>query len=259
MRLFALRPFRSIESGLRAKAGGLFFQVQPEASSTQVQSSHDTPDESVAWLIPESPGQSEEEVSPPSDGLETALALLRGPCYRGRAQACRMLESRANAGDGLAAFELGRVLQCGLGDIKPRPSLALQWLQHALTGGVHHAAPLLVEVAIGLGRGDIANLAAAFERAVAPAHAPRRRRVPREMRAISFQPEQEPQGAHPTTEAGTQTRDPASVVRPPNGPDRLALWAQRKAERAESARQWRLNLTPPASPDRDPVWDPNTR
>ena len=201
-----------------------------------------------------SPG-SVEEVSPPSlDSLETALALLRGPCRRGRAHACRMLERRANDGDARAAFEIGRVLKLGLGDIEPRPSISLQWLQHALVGGVHEAAPLLVEVGLSLGRGEIANLAAAYERMVAPPHAQPRRSVRREMR-----PEREPQAHTQTVEAATQTRDHRASVVPPKGPDRFALWAQRKAERAESARQWRLNLTPPASPDRDPIWNPNRR
>ena len=138
----------------------------------------------------------------------------------------------------MAAFELGRVLQCGLGDIEPRPSLALQWLQHALIGGVHHAAPRVVEVALALGRGELANLAAAYEQAVAPAHAPRRRRVRREMRALPEAPRPEaPRPEAPRPEAATVTLDLAMPV----AIDGSAAWAQRKAKRAEAARQWRLN------------------
>lgn len=249
--------------------GRLFSQERPEESAPRAPPIQDAPEspepEFDAHSENEWPGGlaqsaspgSLEEVSPPSlsgGGLETALALLRGPCRRGRAHACRMLERRANDGDARAAFELGRVLQLGLGDIEPRPSIALEWLQHALVGGVHQAAPLIVEVALSLGRGELANLAAAYERAVAPAHAPLRRRVRREMRAAPESPEKEPQGL-PTVEPA-KTRGRGRVV---EGPDRFALWAQRKAERAESARQWRLNLTPPASPDPDPIGDPNRR
>ena len=94
-----------------------------------------------------------------------------------------MLERLGNDGDGMAAFELGRLLKCGLGDIRPRPHAALDWLQHALVCGVHAAAPLIVTVAIELGRGDLAYLAAAVECAVASEGAPQRRRVQRHVRA----------------------------------------------------------------------------
>jgi predicted lipid-binding transport protein (Tim44 family) len=84
-----------------------------------------------------------------------------------------------------------------------------------------------VEVGLALGLGELANMAAAYERAVAPAHAPLRRRVRREMRPEAPEAPQRP-------EAATQT---------PVATDRV--WAQRKAARAESARQWRLSHTLP--------------
>jgi hypothetical protein len=174
----------------------------------------------------QSGGEIPNEVALPSralPSLDTALILLRGTCHRGRAQACRMLEGLANDGDARAAFEIGRVLQCGLGDIQPHPSIAIKWLQHALIGGVDRAAPLIVEVGLALGLGELANMAAAYERAVAPAHAPLRRRVRREMRPEAQRPE-----------AATQTPVAAE-----------GAWAQRKAARAESARQWRLSHTLP--------------
>lgn len=192
------------------------------------------------------------EVAPPrharsGDSLAAALASLRGPCRRARADACRMLERLGNDGDGMAAFELGRLLKCGLGDIRPRPHIALDWLQHALVGGVLDAAPLIVELAIELGRGDLANLAAALERAVAPEGAPLRRRVQRHARA----PPEPAQSPH-TAEAATQTK---ARHTPQTVPERVLAHFRRQAEREANARWW--HRTPPGSPDPDPFWGPN--
>ena len=216
---------------------------------------HGAESESDGSLDSDSPPLDFPEVSPPrharsGDSLETALASLRGTCRRARADACRMLERLGNDGDGMAAFELGRLLKCGLGDIRPRPHIALDWLQHALVGGVHAAAPLIVEVAIELGRGDLANLAAALELAVAPEGAPLRRRVQRHVRAPP-EPAQSPQSQH-TAEAATQTK---ARHTPQTVPERVLAHFRRQAEREANARWW--HCTPPGSPDPDPFWGPN--